>query len=243
MSHPLDRFARWLRPLFVFGLLLFPPAYACAEYVPPSDLSPGDQYRVVFVTSMTRYGTSSDIAVYNQFVTDAAEGAGSDIKDLSDTWTAIASVLGTNARNNTSTVPGSGDMPIYNVAGQNIVDSYSDLWDGSIDTAIRYNEFGDVFSSGIWTGTTSAGATEPQWHLGTSLSNVAVMGHSDRTDSYWVSNHGSIPMMSVHSLGLYGISSPITFGQSESVPEPSTLCLAMLSLAAVGLVRYRRRGR
>ncbi len=229
--------------------VLFPPVYAYATFVPPSDLSPGDQYRVVFVTSTIRHGTDSDIAVYNQFVTDAAEGTGSVIKDLSDDWRAIASVQGTNARNNTLTVPGSGDMPIYNVSGQRIVDSYSDLWDGSIDTAITYDEFGDVFSGGsaspfdtVWTGTTSAGFTETQWHLGTNSSNVAVMGHSGRTDSYWVSNHGGIPLMSFHSLGLYGISSPITFSPSGIVPEPATLLVwSLLAGLGVGLGWRRRK--
>ena len=40
----------------------------------PTGLNPGDQYRLVFLTSTERNATSSDIAVYNAFVTAAAAG-------------------------------------------------------------------------------------------------------------------------------------------------------------------------
>ena len=39
--------------------------------VPPG-LNPGDTYRLVFVTSLTRDAVSSDIGVYNDFVSTAA---------------------------------------------------------------------------------------------------------------------------------------------------------------------------
>ena len=39
----------------------------------PTSLSPGDQYRLAFVTSSTRNATSSDIGVYNTFVDTVAE--------------------------------------------------------------------------------------------------------------------------------------------------------------------------
>ena len=38
----------------------------------PTSLSPGEEYRLAFVTSGTRDATATDIADYNTFVTDAA---------------------------------------------------------------------------------------------------------------------------------------------------------------------------
>ena len=74
-------------------------------------LNPGDQYRLVFVTSGTRDATSSNIADYNNFVNDAAH-ASTDLNTAltaagftpsAINWTAIASTATTSAKVNTAT--------------------------------------------------------------------------------------------------------------------------------------------
>src|SRR5215471_8873092 len=76
--------------------------------VPPS-LSPGDQYRLVFVTSTRRTATSSSIGDYNLFVTNAANTV-PELAALGTTWTAIASTATVDARDNTLTNPGTDGL-------------------------------------------------------------------------------------------------------------------------------------
>jgi hypothetical protein len=55
-------------------------------------LSPGDTFRMLFVTSTTTDATSSDIAVYDAFVTTAASGISFTNTDIaSPSWEAIVS--------------------------------------------------------------------------------------------------------------------------------------------------------
>jgi hypothetical protein len=70
----------------------------------PTGLNPGDEYRLAFVTSTTRDATSSDITVYNGFVT-ASANAVTELALLGSTWTAIASTPTADARDNTNTNP------------------------------------------------------------------------------------------------------------------------------------------
>ena len=56
----------------------------------PTDLNPGDEYRLAFVTSTTRDATSTNIADYNAFVTTVAESV-PELLALNTTWTAFGS--------------------------------------------------------------------------------------------------------------------------------------------------------
>ncbi|MFM7786866.1 MAG: PEP-CTERM sorting domain-containing protein, partial [Microcystis panniformis] len=84
-------------------------AQAALVVVPPG-LNPGDQYRLVFVTSGTRNATSSNINDYNTFVTNQVTGsalatqlttAGFNLGTI--TWKAIGSTSATSAKVNTGT--------------------------------------------------------------------------------------------------------------------------------------------
>ncbi len=46
---------------------------------------------------------------------------------------------------------------IYNMQGQSVATSCSDLWDNSIANGIKFNEFGVPVSYGVWTGTYASG--------------------------------------------------------------------------------------
>ena len=67
----------------VSALLLGTASQSLAQVttVPPG-LSPGDPYRLAFVTSTTRNALSSSIAVYNTFVTGVADGQSTDDQEL-----------------------------------------------------------------------------------------------------------------------------------------------------------------
>jgi len=68
----------------------------------PTDLAPGDEYRLAFVTTSTRDASSNNIDDYNQFVTTAANTQ-AELVALGVTWTAIASTPTVDARDNTGT--------------------------------------------------------------------------------------------------------------------------------------------
>ena len=97
----------------------------------PTSLSPGDQYRLAFVTSTTRDATSSDINDYNAFVTTAANTQPA-LTALGTTWKAIGSTASVNARVNTNTDPIATGVPIFLLNDTNLAGSYPDLWDSSI---------------------------------------------------------------------------------------------------------------
>ena len=80
------------------GLITVPPI----PITVPSDLNPGDPYRLAFVTSTTRDATSTNIADYNNFVSGVANGV-TQLAALGTTWKAIGSTSADDARDNTGT--------------------------------------------------------------------------------------------------------------------------------------------
>ena len=126
-------------------VLITSPGNALAELITvPTSLNPGDQYRVVFVTSGTRDATSTNIVNYNNFVSNAANAV-PPLANLGTTWTAMASTSAVDARDNTNTVPsivagGSIGVPIFLLNDTKLVDNYDDLWDGDIDVPFNRTE-------------------------------------------------------------------------------------------------------
>ncbi len=141
-----------------WGAVIVAPTGASAAIITtPLALSPGDQYRLAFVTSTTRDATSSNIADYNAFVTTAANSQ-TDLLALGATWKAIASTNSVDARDNTATNPTSTGVPIFLLDGTTkIADGNSDLWDGSIDFPLNIFEDGSVASGSVWTGSIAIG--------------------------------------------------------------------------------------
>ncbi len=124
----------------------------------PTGLNPGDQYRLAFLTSKVRDATSASIADYNAFVT-AAANAVPELLALGTTWTAIASTVTVDARDNTNTNPNTAvGVPIYLLNDTLLVNDNADLWDGSIGVPLGVDETGSVppFSL-VWTGTGTDG--------------------------------------------------------------------------------------
>ena len=174
--------------ILVCSILLLPPLAALADPITvPSDLSPGDQYRLAFVTSTSTDATSTDITTYNDFVTAVADAV-SQLNALGTTWAAIASTDSETARDNTGTNPGvSTGVPIYLLDGTRLANDNAGLWSGSILTPLRIQEDGTTAASGgVWTGSDQSGIGAngpPSEALGTAF---PVLGLDNASDSNWM---------------------------------------------------------
>jgi hypothetical protein len=227
--------------------------------IPPTGLNPGDQYRLVFVTSGARDATSSNIADYNTFVTNAARNSSvldtaltnAGFNPLAINWTAIASTSAVNARVNTQTQATDTSRPIYRLDGALVATSYTDLWDGFIGYPINVTESGTSIAgtpgTAVWTGTLQDG-TSPGSQLG-SLGEVSVRGfvgfvpdtEVPVVDFRWVNSGGE---SSANFLPVYGISSVLTVPTAPpaATPEPSSL-LGFITLGGLMLGGVARKTR
>jgi PEP-CTERM motif len=229
-------------------LAVTPSAVFAGPVTTPPGLSPGDTYRLVYVTSATTEATSADISYYNTFVTADANSFPA-LAALDTTWTAIGSTSTVAADNNTGTNPAFGaGSPIYNLAGQLVAANNADLW--SVPAALIIDsEAGTTTytTPSVWTGTAIAGDVfnEPLGNLfsvgSTSNPPEAYVGNPNApfTPNSWINDAASASLN--NSYDMYAISGVITV----PTPEPSSVLLACL--AAAGLwcrtLPIRRRAR
>jgi len=110
--------------IFVLGVLAG-TAGAQIVTVPP-DLAPGAGYRLMFVTSGVRNGTSTNVADYNAFVTSAANAVPA-LAALGTTWAAFVQTATVTAEDNTGTnpqfvmgTPTNIGVPIYRLDGARV---------------------------------------------------------------------------------------------------------------------------
>ena len=101
----------------------------------PSGLGAGDRFRLVFLSSTIRNGSSTDIADYNTFVQTAAANGHADIQSHSSTFRAVGSTEAVDARDNTSTTytDDNKGVAIYWLAGAKVANDYEDFYDDSWD--------------------------------------------------------------------------------------------------------------
>ncbi|MCX6878074.1 MAG: autotransporter-associated beta strand repeat-containing protein [Verrucomicrobia bacterium] len=174
----------------------------------PVGLQPGDQYRLVFVTSGTRDATSASIADYNTFVAAAATAVPA-LNALATTWTCIGSTGATNANANTLTRGTDPSAPIYNLAGWLVAGGNTALWNGSLAAPVSVAETGATITNDAWTGTGTGGSRPTTWFLGDTSGNWVAYGSPSVTGGNWVygvAGHG----YKTEALSLYAISGIIT---------------------------------
>ncbi len=145
----------------------------------PSGLSPGDQFRLLFVTSTKRDATSTDIDDYNTFVQTAAAASHADI---SHGFYAVASTADDDARDNTKTT-GTG-VPIYWLGGNKLADNNADFYDGTWDDENNVtDESGSAYTDlgaphNVWTGSDDSGTGYTSPVLGSEVRLSRVLGTS-----------------------------------------------------------------
>ena len=124
----------------------------------PTGLAVGDQFRLLFLSSTKRDGSSSDIADYHAFIQTRAAAGHADIRTYSTGFRALGCTADTDARDTTYTTYTSTDkgVPIYWLNGAKAADQYEDFYDGTWD-----DEANDKNESGTNGPDTSQSANYP----------------------------------------------------------------------------------
>lgn len=195
----------------------------------PAGLNPGDQFRVVFLSSTMHDALSSNIADYDQFITNLAVVAGIDTYFGSPvTWQVLGSTSSVSAISRIPlTSPG-----LYLLNGDKVADSGADLWDGTINEGIFLDEKGfGHFDAPVFTGTLPDGSASISHPLGPGAS-ITDFGFAfpTITDDRWIRDG---IRNSADSAELYGVSSVLTVPAAAAVPEPASLTLVLAGLATL----------
>jgi hypothetical protein len=235
----------------VLGLIVGVAGRARADLTlnTPAGLTPGEQFRFVFLTDGTTMATSTDIGVYNMFVnTDASAeaGGGSNVvkyMGVTLTWSAIASTSSVNATTNIAQT----NTPLYLSDGSLVATSTetsdpTGLWSTTATNHLS-NPINEDLNQNIgptrlvWTGTGPDGTGFNP--LG--ATTFPTVGRSIDTVRRWVAFTGGDETI---SNPLYGISQVLTVpGSPTVVPEPSTAVVAVfgaVAFLAYGWSRHRR---
>jgi hypothetical protein len=218
----------------------------------PTSLNPGDQYRLVFITSNARNAAATDINVYNSFVS-AAANAVPELASLLAEWKVIGATHDINARQNTGTDPtplGATGVPIFLLNDTRIAANYDDLWDGVLENHLNITENGQVTDwNSVWTGSGDNGFDYAVQNLGDFAPlygdpTPAPGGPTTNVDgdrNGWMFDWAAVGTLSAP---FYAMSSVLTVpGDPNVVPEAtSVLTWLGLSLAAVvgGSLRRNR---
>ena len=219
-----------LSVLSVFALAAIAAGTASAGSIAtPTGLNPGDQFRIVFLSTTTTSATNSNLSTYDSIV--SSDATGYTYGGNSPIWKAIVSSAGIDAKDHIG-LQSTSVVPLYTVSGTIV--SGGNLWSGALLNQITVRIDGTPANESVWTGTSEYGTGYAQYTMG---SQSVRYGASATVSSDWISQ-------AVYDSGfpayIYGISEVLTV--PSAVPEPSTVMLVGLGgLAALGYSFKRKR--
>ena len=208
-------------------------ATAMANTVPttwsliPSGLGDGDSFRLLFIGTVGRAASSSDIDVYNTVVQDLAAAGHADIQAHSATFRVVGSTEDVDARDNTGTT-GTG-VPIYWLNGNKVADDYDDFYDGDWDeestitretgVSVNLNNLRKIWTGSAQDGTEAMNSVGTESRaLGNSGNHWVMQGSPNGSDSA----HGPIESNTANRSSakeLYGLSVVFTVDASLETPN------------------------
>lgn len=225
---------------------------AQAGVVTPAGLNPGDQFRLVFVSSTTTNAEVRDSSVYDQFVSDLASVAGlNTYGGQTVNWFALVSVYDGVATNAIDRLPNS-NVPLYTVTGNLVADVSHQIWSGNLLRPINVTEGGVTLTSPsnatVFTGTGSDGEAAQCLDIGNGCTGYAEYGLLTAADSKWVES-GNIVFSYQDSgptgaQGHYYAYSSVLTAQAQgapSTPEPSTWLTMGCAVAGAFFFRRQRK--
>ena len=120
----------------------------------PAGLGTGDEFRLLFVSSTSRNGTSSDIGDYDTHVQTAAAGGHADVRGYSVLFKAVGCTSTTAARDHTGTTYTAADkgVVIRWLGGAQVADEYEDFYDGDWDSSSPRSQTGASISTSLSSG-------------------------------------------------------------------------------------------
>ncbi|MEQ8406929.1 MAG: hypothetical protein RKH07_01465 [Gammaproteobacteria bacterium] len=207
----------------------------------PAGLDEGDEFYIIFVSSQTTLGNLTP-AQFNTFANNTAD---LDTDTASLDWTMImghddGTLTTTSAFSDTT-------VPIYNTNGDKIGDDRADLFDGSLDASISYDESGvDVGSVGVYVGITAVGANliaQGDNTLGgnDTSNDGCALGRSDRTTGQaWALNVSGDQGCDDDSYSIYAISPLLKVASDDPVAEiePPKFGLSSVTLRVGETTRF-----
>jgi hypothetical protein len=218
------------------------------------------KYRLIFVTSATRDGASSDISAYNGFLNTQVAGTMLDDSTGIYNWQAVMSTFGPNGKVSAASQVRSSSVTtgeywgIWNTAGQVgqwVANNESALLSAAmvpLTNAITYDQNGNMLSPGasdlrVWTGSNADGSPIAQ----TGVPNLTVgstygqseLGIANAVDGTWLKlapdSNGAAATASVYA-HVYGIS-----GELSAIPEPASLVMWSIAAGVAGIAVWRKR--
>ena len=185
----------------------------------PSDLSVGDSFRLIFISTTTTEGAVASVDDYDTIVQDAAAAGHADIQGFGLLFRAVVSTSTEDARDHIDAT-GNG-MQINWLNGHSAATNYADFFDSRLEQTPK-NQNGITTSGNYWTGSNDDGTKfQDQWVGSTVVRYGNANSGLDRADASYDQQ--------IHLLGI----SPI-FVVRDDTSAPHITSLTIVSPPPVG---------
>lgn len=150
-----------------------------------SDITPssGVISQTIFVSSTTNEGSLGGVLGADVFCNNSALYSG-----RSGNWKAVMS---SNALDAKSRISIQGE--VRNTNGDKVADNSADFWDGTLDSPVRYDEYGVSvgLGAGVWTGSKNTGLKDTtdrclNWTVASGGQNSASIGLAESNAGTWL---------------------------------------------------------